>query len=68
MEFLQHLGGTLKKVLHIGLEVAANVEPIVALPFSEGIPLYQPTLGLATDAEDVETRESNLGLLQRTRE
>ena len=51
MTFLQHLGNTLKKVLHIGIEVATDAEPIVALAFPEVVPLYQSTLGLATGAE-----------------
>jgi hypothetical protein len=51
MTFLQHLGSTLKTVLHIGVEAAAVAEPIVALAFPEVIPLYQSTLGLAAGAE-----------------
>jgi hypothetical protein len=51
MTFLQHLGGTLKKALRIGITVATDAEPIVALAFPEVIPLYQSTLGLATGVE-----------------
>jgi hypothetical protein len=51
MTFLQHLGNSLKKALHIGVEVAAEAEPIVALAFPEVMPLYQSTVGLAAGAE-----------------
>ena len=51
MTLLQHLGSTLKKALHIGIEAATVAEPIIALAFPEIIPLYQSTLGLATGAE-----------------
>src|ERR1700748_1981243 len=51
MTFLQHLGSSLKKVLHIGIEVAAVAEPVVALTYPEVIPLYQSTVGLAAGAE-----------------
>ena len=51
MTFLQHLGSSLKKALHIGVEVAAEAEPIVALAFPEVMPLYQSTVGLAAGAE-----------------
>ena len=45
MTFLQHLGSSLKKALHIGVEVAVEAEPIVALAFPEVMPLYQSTVG-----------------------
>jgi len=61
MTFLQHLGGTLKKVLRIGVEVATDVEPIVALAFPEIIPLYQSTLGLAAGAEALAPTTSGTG-------
>ena len=51
MTFLQHLGSSLKKALHIGVEVAVEAEPIVALAFPEVMPLYQSTVGLAAGAE-----------------
>jgi hypothetical protein len=37
MTFLQHLGSTLKTVLHIGVEAAAVAEPVVGLAFPEVI-------------------------------
>jgi hypothetical protein len=51
MAFLQHLGSTLKTVLHIGVEAAAVAEPTVRLAFPEVIPLYQSTLSLAAGPE-----------------
>jgi hypothetical protein len=45
MTLLQHLGSTLRKALHIGEEVAAVAEPVVAIAFPEVIPPYQSTLG-----------------------
>jgi hypothetical protein len=51
MTFLQHVGSVLKKILHIGVEVATEAEPIIAVAFPEVMPLYQSTLGLATGAE-----------------
>jgi|SRR5580698_7974981 len=61
MTFLQHLGSTLKKVLHIGIEVATDAEPIVTLAFPEVLPLYQSTLGLATGAEALAPTTSGTG-------
>jgi hypothetical protein len=61
MTFLQHLGSTLKSVLHIGEEVATVAAPVVAIAFPEVFPLYQTTLGLATGAEAMAASATGTG-------
>src|SRR5277367_4746150 len=51
MTFLQHLGSTLKKILGIATQVAADAEPIIDIAFPAIAPLYNTTVGLATGAE-----------------
>lgn len=51
MTFLQHVGSILKKVLHIGTEVAQAVEPEVDLLIPDIAPLYNSAVGLAFTAE-----------------
>lgn len=48
MNFLDHVGNFLKKLLHIGTEVATIAEPIVATAFPQVAPIYVSAIGLAT--------------------
>lgn len=47
MNFLDHVGNILKKILHIGEDAATIAAPIVAAEFPEVAPLYTSALGLA---------------------
>ena len=59
---LQHIGQVLRKALHIGEEIAAVAEPIVALRFPEVAPLYASTLGMAVQSEALLGSEPGTGL------
>lgn len=61
MTFLQKLGADLKKILHIGVEVATDAAPIIDIAFPSIAPLYNSTLGLATGAEAMAASSTGTG-------
>ncbi|HLH35351.1 MAG TPA: hypothetical protein VKX41_11790 [Alloacidobacterium sp.] len=61
MTFLQHVGICLKKVLHIGEEVAVAAEPIVDIAFPDVSLIYNSAIGLAISAESTEAQLTGTG-------
>jgi hypothetical protein len=59
--FLDHIGNFFKTLLHIGVEVAQDVEPIVSLEFPEVVPIYNSAIGLAIAAQATVVNPSGSG-------
>lgn len=61
MSFLSHVGALLRKVLHIGEELAVVAEPLVAARFPDITPLYNSAIGLALSAESTAAKATGTG-------
>lgn len=49
--FLSHVGGFLRRLLHIGEEAALIAQPIITAAFPDVAPLFNSAIGLALGAE-----------------
>jgi hypothetical protein len=61
MTFLQHVGGILKKILHIGEEAAIIAAPAIQIAFPEIAPIYNSAIGLAMGAEATTSATTGTG-------